>query len=332
MIKLDVRIVPRGSATITEPIELSLGGPFTSTSKLPDSDFTITAQAQGQRGSLQLISADGKGYITVSGQSYAMPAANLKSLVSGFGSLTGASGSGSGSSTGSGSGSSTGSGSGSGASGKHGSQSLSWLTDARTVGSSTVDGTATTQVRASVDSMAMVRKVSKLFGSVGSLGGAGHAGTMTKGIPASIQQQIAKALGTPTVNVWIGKSDKMVRKLTVKTTIPVTGQTGTALGGMTSATVTLDFEYTGINQPQTITAPTSVQPFSVFRTKVDDLLQQIEGGLVAGSLNGDRGFSGSIQPGTSTVVTADSKYTNCITKANGDVKQMQKCSKLLGSG
>jgi hypothetical protein len=318
VITLDVKVVPAGSSTITQPLELSFSGPFTSTAgKLPESDFTIDVSAQGQHGSLQVISAGGKGYIAVSGQSYVMPASSFKSLESGFGSLAN-------------SGGASASGSGSGAFAKLGIHPLDWLSNPQIVGSSTVNGAATTEVSAKVDTSAMLHDISKLLGKAGSLGVSG-ASALPQSLSAATQKRIATALGSPSFDVWTGKSDKIVRKLTVSATIPVTGQIHTLLGGMTSAAVTLGFEYSDLNQPQTITAPTSVKPYSVFQSKVDTLLQEIESGLVSGSLTGGT-TTGTIQSGPSTVTSGDKKYTNCITAAKGDVKKMQKCSSLLGGG
>jgi hypothetical protein len=319
VLTLDVKVVPGGSSTVTEPFEFSFSGPFTSTStsKLPESDFTIKVSAQGQHGSLQVISAGGKGYITVSGQSYVMPASSFKSLQSGFGSLAD-------------SGGASASGAGSGAFSKLGIHPLDWLSNPQIVAAgSTVGGVATTQVHASVDTAAMLRDVSKLLGKSGSLGVSGTS-ALPQSLSASTQRRIAKALGSPSFDLWTGKRDKIIRALMVHATIPVSGQVSALLGGMTSAAVTVDFAYSDLNQPQTITAPTSVKPYSVFQSKVDTILQEVESGLVSGSLSGvgTGTVTGTIVPGTNR----DRKYTNCITAANGDVKKMQKCSSLLGSG
>jgi len=102
---------------------------------------------------------------------------------------------------------------------------------------------------------------------------------------------------------------------------------------MTSAQFTLSFGYSDINQPQTITAPTSVKPYSLFQAKVESVLQAIETGLANGSLTGGSSTTGAAPSGpATTITTVDQKYTACITKAAGSVKKMQKCSSLLGSG
>jgi hypothetical protein len=314
VITLDLRVVPSGSSSIKGPIELAFGGPFVNkgAGKLPESDFTIAISAEGHVGSLQVISADGKGYITVSGQSYRLPASSYKSLESGFGSLAS-----------SGTGSSPGSGQ--GAFSKLGIKPLAWLVHPQIVGSATVDGVATTRVRAGLDATAMLQDFSRLLGKASSLGVSG-ASSLPQSISPSTQRSIAHALGSPSFNLWTASADKLIRKLTVSAVVPVTGATRTALGGMRSATVTLGFQYSRVNQPQTITVPTSTKPYSVFRTEFAAVLEEIESGLISGSSGSDTGTS------TTGGAAGDQKYTQCISGAGGDVAKMQKCSKFLTTG
>lgn len=311
VVTLDLKVVPSGSSTIKGPIEVTFGGPFMNQGigKLPESDFTISISAQGHRGALQVISADGRGYITVGGQSYLMPKASFKSLESGFGSLAS---------------SGTDANPKSGAFSSLGIKPLGWLIHPRIVGTGSVGGVATTRIRAGLDTAAMLADFSRVLGRTGSLGISG-TGSLPHSISASTRRAIAHALGTPSFNVWTGTADKLIRRLTVSATVPVTGPTRTALGDMRSAALTLGFEYSHVNQPQTITVPTATKPYSVFRAEVSAVLQQIEGALLTGSLGPG---TGTTAPGSS----ADQKYTRCITAANGDVAKMQKCSKLLATG
>jgi hypothetical protein len=284
------------------------------TGKLPESDFTISISAEGHQGALQVISADGKGYITVSGQSYRMPASSYKSLESGLGSLA---------SSGTASAKS-----GQGALSKLGIKPLDWLIRPQIVGSATVGGVATKHLRAGLDATAMLQDFSRLLGKVGSLG-VSAASSLPTSISSATQRSVARALGSPSFNVWTGAADKLIRKLTVSATVPVTGATRTALGGMRSATLTLGFGYSRVNQPQTITVPTTTKPYSVFRTEFSTILEEIESGVVGGSDGSDTGTSTT---GGSGGTATDQKYTQCITAAAGDVAKMQKCSKLLAAG
>ncbi len=329
MVSLGLKVVPTGSSTITGPIEFSVGGPFTSSGagKVPQSDLTIAFSAQGHTVDLQVISVGGKGYITLAGQSYRLPAASYAQLKSGLGSLAGSSGS-------------------SAKSGSHtlgvlGIRPIAWVKDPKIAGNDTVDGAATTHIRARVDAAALLRDLSKLAGRASSATGKATAGALKQGVSAAEQRSIAKALRAPRLDIWTGTSDRILRRLTFSATIPVTGAASTELGGMTSAVVTFELDYSHLNQAQTITAPSSVQPYSAFQTEVSTFLQELEGGLGTGttgtttSTTGSttsptvNGFTGTIQSGTSTVANANASYTNCMTAAKGDVSKMQRCAKLL---
>ncbi len=117
-------------------------------------------------------------------------------------------------------------------------------------------------------------------------------------------------------------------------TLPVTGQTSSELGGLTSADIGLTMQYSNLNQPQTIKAPSTVRPFSEFQSKVNGFIQALQG-AAAGALGGSGG-SGS-GGGTSSTPSAGSaksitSYSQCIQSADGDVTKMQKCASLLSGG
>ena len=50
----------------------------------------------------------------------------------------------------------------------------------------------------------------------------------------------------------------------------------TLLGGLDSAGITVTMQYSDLNQPQSIVAPTTVAPYSQFTTKIQQILQVIE--------------------------------------------------------
>jgi len=328
VMSVSLKVMLRGSSTIKQPLELSFGGPFMrgGGGKPLQSDFTVAISGQGHHGSLQVISAGGKGYITVSGHSYELPASNFKSVESGLGSLLS-------------SGGAAGVKFDTSALGKLGIHPLDWLSDPKILSrNASTGGAATTWIHATVDTTAMLQDLNKLLAKSGSLGIRGTS-SLPKSISASTQERIAKALGSPpTVDVWTGNNDKIVRKVIVRATIPVTGQTRTRLGGTTAIAVTLAFGYSELNQPQTITAPTSVEPYTVLRSKVAALLQEIEGALVTGALNGGTTTGTTTTgtttagAGTTTISGVTNRYSECISKAAGDVKKMLKCASLLGSG
>jgi hypothetical protein len=317
---LSLGINPSGSSTISGPITLSFGGPFQSqgAGKIPQSNFNINVSALGRNGSLGLISTGTSGYVTLQGASYQLPQATFQRIESSFTQLTSSSGSSSNSS----------------ALSRLGIRPLDWLVNPTVVGDDSVAGTPTTHIRAGVNVNALLNDLDTFLRKASSTGVSG-ASTLSNGLSASTRSRIAGAIQNPSVDVWTGKSDKTLRRLAIKLTLPVTGQISTALGGLRSAGVGLTVQYANLNQPQTISAPTSVHPYGEFTAKVRTLLQNLQTGL--GAIAGGGG-AGSVTPGSSSSggSTSSSKnvqaYSRCIQQAGNDVAKMQQCAPLLNGG
>src|SRR5205085_10687220 len=96
-LSLKLTVVPSGSSTLTAPISLSFGGPFQSLGlgKLPKSNFNVTISAEGKTGTLGILSTGTKGYVTLQGASYQLPASTFQRLESSFQQLASSPGGGS---------------------------------------------------------------------------------------------------------------------------------------------------------------------------------------------------------------------------------------------
>ena len=318
VLTFDLSLTPTGSSTLKGPVSLGLNGPFQSrgAGKLPGSNFTITLAALGHHGQLGLVSTGSAGYITLGGAAYRLPAADFQKLDSSFSSAAG--------------------GAGTGGLSKLGIQPLHWLTSPSIVGNETVAGASTTHLRAKVNVAALLGDLSTFLQKASSSGATGTTKIPTT-IPPATRQKIAAAVKNPTVDVWTGTGDKTLRKLSINLNVPVSGQISSLLGGMSSAGIGITLQYANLNQPQTIAAPTNVQPFSGFATKLEGILRQIRSSFDAsglGSPGGSGSTSGSGSAGSGSGSAAGvTKYTKCIQRAGGDVTKMQKCASLLnGSG
>ena len=319
---LDIRFVvtPTGSSVVSSPVSVTFRGPFQSgaSGQVPESNFTITASGLGKTATFGVVSTSRAAYVTLQGVTYQLPRRDFKQLQS---SLKGSS------STGSAPGLSS-----------LGIDPAGLLTRPTIVGTETIDGATTSHLRAGVDVSALVADVNKLLAK-------GSKTTSKAGLPtqisASAARKIAAALRSPSVDVWTGKSDSTLRRLTLGATLPVTGTTSTQLGGMTSAAFRLSVDYTDLNRPQTITAPAHAHSYAQLQAKLQAIGSQLQNSL-GGSLTGTgsvgrasppnnppqnpSGSTGSTGAGSSGQV---SRYTKCINGAGGDVKKMQKCASLL---
>ncbi|MGH2867735.1 MAG: hypothetical protein ACRDNK_09225 [Solirubrobacteraceae bacterium] len=305
---------PSGSSTLKGPISLGLSGPFQSrgAGKLPESNLSLSVDALGHHGALGIVSTGTNGYITLNGVAYQLPAADYQKLASSF--------------------ASAGSGQTSGLA-KFGIKPLHWLTNPSVVGSDSVGGAPTTHIRANVNVSTLLSDLSTLLQKASASGAAGTAAIPGTLSPAT-RQKIAAEVKHPTVDIWTGSTDHTLRKLAINLDVPVSGQISTLAGGLRSLGIGLTLSYAGLNQPQTITAPGNVQPFTGFATKLRGIITSIQGSLGASGLGGAGTSSGSATtPGSGTATPGGvQKYSQCIQKAGSDVTKMQKCAALLNGG
>ena len=102
---------------------------------------------------------------------------------------------------------------------------------------------------------------------------------------------------------------------------------------MTLGRIGLTLQYSDLNQPQTIKAPTNVKPFSQFQAKLSSFVQALSG--ADGRRRHRQQRCAAPAGGTTTTGSASagvSRYSQCIQTAGGDVAKMQKCASLLNSG
>jgi hypothetical protein len=316
VLRLVMSATLKGSAEVTTPVTLGFDGPFTeSGSSTPQSSFTIDATALGHTGTFGLVTTGSSDYLTLEGKSYTLPASKVGSLTGGSsssGSLPGLS--------------------------SLGIQPAHWLTHPRIVSTPTVDGVTVDRIAAGVDVPAFIADVNTLLAKEAKTSSAAKSAGVSS-ISAATARKIAAAVRNPTVQVDVGRSDHILRALTLHLTIPVTGTTSTELGGATAAQIALTTRYTDINQPQTITAPAQPRSYAQLKSRINTLAAGLlgavgtaEGTTTSGSGTTKTTKSGSVSGvlGTGSTGTASSsRYANCINSANGDVAKMQKCASLL---
>jgi hypothetical protein len=323
-LSFSLTVHPSGSTTLTGPISLTFGGPFQSlgTGKLPKSNFSISISAQGQTGTLGILSTGTAGYVSLQGTSYQLPTATFQKLESSFSQIA----------------SSPGGGSNGGQLSQLGIHPLDWLIKPSVVGNESIGGSDTTHIKAEVNVSALLTDLNTFLGKASSLGISGSSSIPTS-ISASTRQKIAGEIQSPTFDVWTGKSDKTVRRLAVTVALPVSGSTSTALGGLRSAQIGLTLQYADLNLPQTIDAPTNVRPYSEFASKLKSFLTALQGSVA--STSSGSGTTAAPPPTTSTTpapttttgsTTATKKlqrYEACLQQANNDLAKAQKCAALI---
>lgn len=312
-LSLTLTLTPASSTTGGSPIALSFGGPFQSQGqgKLPKSDFNISLSARGSQGHLSIISTGTAGYVSLQGASYQLPASTFQKLESSFSGLATTQG-----------------GSGQTLS-KLGIHPLDWLRDPKVVGSDSVGGAATTHIRATINVPVLLSDLDTFLRRASA-----SASQIPSGISAATRVRIANEIENPTFDVWTGKQDKTIRRLSIALTVSL----GSALAqvvGAGRAQVGFTLQYADLNQPQTVSPPTNVQPFSRFQSSLRSLLAGVQSGVsgLSGASSSSTGTGTTSTTGTSTSssggTTPLARYTQCISAAHGDVGKMQSCASLI---
>jgi hypothetical protein len=325
-LNFNLTLDPSGSSTLTTPLSLSFDGPFQSlgAGKLPESDFTITLAGLGRSGSVSLLSTGQNGYVTLKGTSYQLPAGTFQKLEKSFSGLTSTGAGGSGSTL-----------------SKLGIDPLRWLDSPSVVGDETVGGAQTTHIKAGINVTALLADLNTFLAKASSIG-VPNASKIPTSISPATAQKIANAVKTPRFDVWTGKSDNTPRKISIQLSIPVSGQISTLLGGLRTADIALTLQYAALNQPQTISAPSTVRPFSEFTAKLGTFERQLQS-VLGGTLGGAAGGTGSsatrtpsattpaptTAPGTTSTPANVQAYSQCVQAAGSDVQKLQQCAGLL---
>jgi hypothetical protein len=288
-----------GSSSAQGPISVSLSGPFQTqgAGKLPKLDLDAKVEGAGQNISAGLVSTGDKGFVKFQGASYAVTDAIFAEFKKGYEQAQANAG-------------------------KQKGQSLAtlgidprrWLSNPKNAGEAKVGDTDTIRITGDVDVNKLLDDVNTALEKTRSLGVQGSQNLPEKLTPAQ-KQQAADAIKALGVEIYTGKDDRILRRMVVDLTADAQGQ---------SAAVKLDLQLTGVNQDQTIDAPSGAKPF-------DQLLSQL-GGL-SGLSSGSSGSSGSGSASGSGSGSASSKsldkYAKCIEQAGNDAAKAQKCADLL---
>ncbi|HLH64970.1 MAG TPA: hypothetical protein VKV27_04665 [Solirubrobacteraceae bacterium] len=302
ILSFSLTVTPSGSSTFTSPVALEIGGPFESrgAGRLPASSFTITVTVLGHSGSLGVISTGTAGYLTLGGAAYRLPASAFQRLESGF--------------------------EGAGGGGVTdristlGIDPMSWLAHPRVVGSQQVGGASTIHLRAGVDVAALLSGVDEVLARAARAAG---STPVPSSIPPATRERIEAEVRAATVDIWTGSRDHTLRRLVLSLQLPVSGRISTMLGGLGSAAIALEIQYSDLNRPQTIVAPANVVPYSQFTARLRSIEQSALGALGVGALG---------TAGSSSASSSVDRYGRCLQRAHGDVAKMQRCASLLNGG
>jgi hypothetical protein len=316
-LKVDAKVQLKGTESLDRPVRIQASGPFrTNKGMLPSMDLALKVGSDGGGQTVQtgFLSTGDRAFVKFEDVYYEQPASQVRlanrsiQKAGGRGSLR-----------------------------SRGLDPRTWLTDAKEEGDERVAGVETSHVSGRLDVEQMMSNINLFVQrSAAALRGAtGQA--VPKPLSKKDLAKLSEVVKDPKFDVYVGKEDDTIRKVSGHVEFEVPQASRASLGGIEGGSLDFSVEFADVNGDQTIEAPTKARPLA-------DLTRSLGGSSLLGGA-GDEGSGGSggtgigiapVHPnGTSTNETApgadDFKaYADCLDEARPeDTAALQRCAQLL---
>jgi len=208
----------------------------------------------------------------------------------------------------------------------------SWVIDAKGEDDEKVAGVETEHVSGKLDVRSLFSDLNKLVErSAGAVGGA-EAGTPTP-LSASDLDELAEVVENPTFDIYVGKEDDVIRRVSGNLTVEVPEKDRERVNGISGGTLRFSVELGKVNGDQKVEAPAKSRPIS-------DLTSQLQGAGALGALGGGAGANpqapsttapgGAVPEGEDGGVQTFQDYSECLDKARpDDTAALSRCAELL---
>jgi hypothetical protein len=305
-IDLEVTLKLDGVKELKGPIKLSVQGPYETggNQTIPKADWDIAASAAGQNFTAGFISTGDNAWVGFQGQNYEVgkqAVAQINQQIK----------------------QAAGSNKDKGLS-EFGIDPRRWLKDAKDEGSEKVAGTDTNHVSAALDVGKFVDDLNQLVKKAG-----GSTGASAQ-ISADQKKQIEEIVKDPRFDVYAGKNDNVIRRLSADLSFSVPSDKQAQVGGLKSGTLSFSIEFADVGKPQTINAPESAKPLSELTSQLGGLGSVLGGGSSGSSGSGSSGSGSSGSSSSGPSAAALQEYSSCLQKADpSKPAELQKCADLL---
>jgi hypothetical protein len=319
-LKVDARLQLKGSDSLDRPVRIQASGPFrTNSGKLPSADLELKVGTDGGGQTVQtgFLSTGDRAFVEFEDVYYEQPAAQVRAANASIK--------------------------------KAGGRSLrslgldprSWLSDAREEGDERVAGVETSHVSGRLDVAALMRNINAFV----QRSGAALTGATGQAAPKPLSEanirQLSEVVDDPSFEVYVGKQDDTIRKVSGRMEFEVPEDSRDKLDGIEGGSLEFSVEFADVNGDQEIEAPDKARPLAELTTSLGGA--SLLGGLgdeAAGSGTDDGSTPGvgvaPAQPnGTGTAPNApdadDFKaYADCLDNARPeDTDALQRCNALL---
>jgi hypothetical protein len=271
-VNLSLAVGAAGSSTTTKSLAVRLSGPFQDAApgKLPHFALQLDLGAAGHALQAGATSTGSALFVELAGTWFSTPESTYKALEQSYAQATKTASTAKARST----------------FASLGIEPGHWLSNPTKVGTATIAGAPTVHLTATVDIPSFLADISKLSQAGGALGLSSAVPGASGSLSPTVITELAKSVKSAHVDIYTGQSDHLLRRLEVSATVTGTPQTQALLGGLSTADLKVELEFSGLNKPQAIAAPSNPQPPSQLLPAVQQLVGVLQGttGSSAGTL------------------------------------------------
>ena len=203
----------------------------------------------------------------------------------------------------------------------------SWLADAREKDDETVAGVAVTHVSGTLDVAAVMSDLNEFVKRSGAAIGGATGQTTPEPLTSRDIDKITRVVRNPSFDVYVGKNDEIIRRISGRLEVTVPKRDRAAVGGVEGGSIEFSIEFRKVNRPQKIVAPARARPLEELTESLGENGIDQLGGL------GGSGSGPDTTPPTSKPPEDDEAfdaYADCLEKAKpGDTEALQLCAQLL---
>jgi hypothetical protein len=307
-VDIDLQLDVEGVDGMEDPLRIRATGPYVRSEKsLPKLDLDVALEAQGAGQAIQsgILSTGDRVFLKFGGAFYEQPAEQVARTNRRLARESGDGGSFS----------------------DLGLDARKWIDDAQLEGEEQIGGVTTEHVSGTLDVEAALTDINGLVKQ--SAGALGEAGDAARPLRAKEIDRLAKSVSDPTFDVYIGKDDDIVRRVSLRIDVDVPEGQRADVGGVTGAAIRFSAQLGDVGGDQQVEAPRSARPLSDLTSQLGNL------GAIAGGLTGG-GDSTTTTPapeaggGDAPALDDFERYANCLDAADpNDAAAIADCRALL---
>jgi hypothetical protein len=322
-LKIDAEVQLEGSPAFERPLRIQAAGPFrTNEGKLPsvDLELEIGTDGGGQTVTTGFLSTGDRAFMKFQDVYYELRPSEVRRANRNLARRQGRRGS------------------------LHalGLDPRSWLLLAENKGQEEVGGVETLHASGTLDVESFLRDLNRFARRSGSVVGGATGWRPPEALSRETIWKLAEVVQDPTLDVYVGKADRIVRRVSGRIEFDVPEDGGAELGGIESGRIQFSVEFRDVNGDQVIEAPRKARPLSKLSRTLGgmDALIELAGGEDAptdGTSEPDVAPPSGDADGEALPDDSDTEpeeafreYAECLDDArSGDTEALQSCTELL---